>query len=217
MNRHEAMSHEQARELIPWLVNGSLDAVEHDLVDQHARNCVICRRELAELQSLQESISQASDPMAIPAPDMRRINARIDALIDKQNRGQELMAKLREIMGSPWRVAFAMQTVLVLVFGAAFIWPQNEEPGFTTLTAPSDLPDGQYIRVVFDPNLDTAELSGLLEDLGLAVVDGPSERGVTTLHITTTVSVADRDAIVSGLLNIEGVLFAQPIPGGSER
>ena len=217
MNRHEAMSHEQARELIPWLVNGSLDAVEHDLVDQHARNCVICRRELAELQSLQESISQASDPMAIPAPDMRRINARIDALIERQSRGQVFVSRLRELTGSPWRIAFALQTALVLVFGAALFWPQNEEPGFTTLTAPSDLPDGQYIRVVFDPNLDVVELSGLLDELGLSIVDGPSDRGVTTLHITTAVSVADRDAIVSSLLGNQGVLFAQPITSGAQQ
>lgn len=217
MNRRESMSHEQARELLPWLVNGSLDELERDLVDEHARTCVVCRRDLAELQNLQESIAQMSDTAETPAPDMRRINARIDALIERQGRGREYVSSLREFFASPWRIAFAVQTVLVLALGIALLWPQNEEAGFTTLTAPSELPDGQYIRVVVDPSLGAVELSRLIGDLGLTVIDGPSERGVTTLRITTAVSAADRDTIVSGLLSNQGILFAQPISIESNR
>jgi hypothetical protein len=50
VNKFDVTSHEQARELLPWLVNDSLAANERTLVREHAKNCVICRKELAELE-----------------------------------------------------------------------------------------------------------------------------------------------------------------------
>ncbi|MDH3553051.1 MAG: hypothetical protein OER22_10600, partial [Gammaproteobacteria bacterium] len=67
MNKHEPMSHEQASELLPWLVNDSLAEGERDLVHEHATSCVICRRELHELENLRDSISDVSAATAIPA------------------------------------------------------------------------------------------------------------------------------------------------------
>ena len=57
MNVRESVSHEQAVELLPWLVNNSLDEQEKEAVLEHAHACVICRRELTNLQQLQNSIS----------------------------------------------------------------------------------------------------------------------------------------------------------------
>ena len=79
MNVRESMSHEQAVEFLPWLVNGSLDEQEKEAVLEHAHACVICRRELSNLEQLRDSISHASGTSPIPEPDMRNINARIDS------------------------------------------------------------------------------------------------------------------------------------------
>ncbi len=217
MNRHEPMSHEQASELLPWLINNSLAEGERDLVRAHATSCVICRRELHELENLRDSISDASTATTIPAPDMRRINARIDALIEKENRGQILLTKMREFFGSPWRIAFAAQTAVVVVLATVLLWPQVDEPGFTTLTDPQNLPDGQYVRVVFEPTLPASDLSRLLDTMNLTIVDGPSDRGVYTLRLSITLSAADRAAIVADLSSNDGVVFAQPVPSGVQQ
>ena len=214
MNRSESMTHEQARELLPWLVNDSLDVDERELVGEHARSCVICRRELSELEQLQGSVTVSADSAVIPEPDMRRINARIDALMEKQNRVQNLVDRLREFVTSPWRVAFATQSGLLVVLAAVLLWPQAEAPEFFTLTTQQGQPEGQHIRVVFDPRIDTVQFSDLLRELKLTIVDGPSERGVATLRVTTPLSAADRDALVSGLLDDPGVLFAEPVASG---
>lgn len=214
MNVPEVMSHGEAVELLPWLVNDSLEAGERDGVLEHARNCVICRREMAELESLRDSISHAADSTAIPTSDMRRINARIDAW---ENRGQPLMAKLRELIGSPWRVAFAAQTVLLLVLGTALLWPNGDGAKFTTLTVPEKLPDGHYVRVVFDPDLAAGEVPRLLGQMNLTVVAGPSERGVYTLGLPGQASTTERDAVVSDLQTHPGVLFAQPVTRGAAQ
>ena len=217
MNRHEPMSHEQASELLPWLVNQSLAEGERDLVHAHATSCVICRRELHELENLRDSISDVSAATAIPAPDMRRINARIDALIEKKNQGQLLLANVRDFFRSPWRFAFAAQTALVVVLATALLWPQADEPEFTTLTDPQNLPEGRYVRVVFEPALPASELSSLLDAMNLTIVDGPSDRGVYTLRLSATLSAADRDAIVTDLSANDDVVFAQPVPSGVQR
>lgn len=215
MNTDDHMTHDQARELLPWLLNDSLQTHEHERVREHAAHCVICRRELVELRSLRNSIADANAAHAVPDPDMRRINARIDAFMAKENRVRQLLARLREFGGSPWRIVLAAQTAALLAVAAVLLWPSVEGPEYTTLTVPETLPEGQYFRVVFEPALPAAELSNLLETLHLSVVDGPSGHGVYTLKLPAATSEADRDALLSTLLANRGVRFAQPVTGGT--
>jgi hypothetical protein len=209
------MTHDEARELLPWLLNDSLQTSEHERVREHAAHCVICRRELVLLRSLRESIADANATGPVPDPDMRRINARIDAFMAKENRVRQWLARLRQFGGNPWRMVFAAQTAILLVVAAVVLWPSVRNPEFTTLTTPQTLPDGQYFRVVFEPSLPAAELSSLLESLHLSIVDGPSGNGVYTLKLSTAAADADRDALVSTLLANSGVRFAQPVTGGT--
>lgn len=217
MTRHEPMSHEQASELLPWLVNNSLPESERDLLKEHATSCVICRRELRELENLRDSISEASAATTVPAPDMRHINARIDALIEKEGRGLRLWSNVREFFHSPLRIAVAAQAVLVVVLATLLLLPQADEPRFTTLADPENLPDGLYVRVVFEPTLPASDMSTLLDRMDLTIVDGPSARGVYTLQLTSDLSTSDRAAIVAELSSNDGVVFAQPVPSETRR
>ena len=214
MTMHESISHDQAIELLPWLVNESLDRGEREAVEAHAASCVICRRELAELGALQASISSVAAQVEAPAPDMRRINARIDAQYDNETHGQAMLSVLREFFGSPWRVAFAAQTLALVVVAVLWLQPRGTDPLFQTLTAAEELPAGHYIRVVFDPTLVGPALSGLIDGAGLTVVAGPSPRGVYTLSFAGGLADHERNATVANLTADERVLFAQPVAGG---
>lgn len=216
MSVHDPMSHEQAADLLPWLVSDTLDDAEKEIVLEHASACVICRRELDYLRQLRDSIVRTSGSMPMPDPDMRNINARIDALIANRHRGRMLLSRLREVFASPWRTAFAAQTVLLIALVAVLLWPEQKDAEFTTLTQPQDLPDGNYIRVVFSPELTEIQLAGLLERYDLAIVDGPSSRGVYTLGVTETPSSGVRDQLVMDLERDPNVLFAQTVVIGSE-
>ena len=205
----ETITHEQAVELLPWLANDSLPDAERAVLEEHAHACVLCRRELAELRDLHASISRLDDDVAIPAPDMRRINARIDDLLQRQTRGRRAWEKLVELFENPWRVAFAVQTAVLLAVGAAWIWPADPEPVFTTLTSPQAVPDGRYLRVVLDPALDEAAVAGLLSENDLSIVAGPSARGVYTLSVAAP--SAGLDAVADALRASPGVLLAEPV------
>jgi hypothetical protein len=213
----EMMSHDKAAGLLPWLVNNSLDAVEREAVRDHATSCVICRRELTQLETLQAAIASAEMPDSVSVPDMRRINARIDASLERETAGVALLVRLREWFDNPWRVAFAAQTALLIAVLAFWVSPPISEPEFTTLTEPQVLPDGHYVRIVFNPTLDTAAISALLEGTGLNVSSGPSPRGVYTLRFADGTAVADRAAVVTALHGEPGVLFVQPVTGGEEK
>lgn len=217
MNAPETVSHEQAVELIPWLVNESLVGKEKEAFLEHAQSCVICRRDLDDLEQLRNAIMSASSLQPIPAPDMRNINARVDALIDRQNRGLLLISRLREVFESPWRIAFVTQSLLLVVFASLLLWPGPRDAEFTTLTQPHHLPDGHYIRVVFSPELTQFEFIDLLDNLELTIVDGPSSRGVYTLGVSETMSVEDRDKQIMGLQEDPKVLFAQPVNRGATQ
>lgn len=217
MKARRHLSHEQAAELLPWLVNDSLVGEEKENVLVHARDCVICRRDLDELQRYSDSVAGAAESMVIPPPDMRDINARIDRLIDRQNRGRQWMSRLRDMVFSPWGVAFAAQTILVIVLASVLIWPGSEDPEFTTLTRPQALPDGPYVRVVFSPELAATEISDLLDDLSLTVADGPSERGVFTLGYSGALTDDGYAQLLEDLRKEPNVLFAQPVVLGDTR
>jgi hypothetical protein len=217
VNTPETVSHEQATELLPWLVNDSLVDKEKESVLEHAQSCVICRRDLDDLEQLRDSIMSASSLKLIPAPDMRNVNARIDALIDRQNRGSLLIARLREAFESPWRIAFVAQSVLLVVLASVLLWSGPRDAEFTTLTQPDHLPDGHYIRVVFSPELTQSEFIELLDNLELTIVDGPSSRGVYTLGVAKAMSVDDHDKLVTDLQGEPNVLFAQPVNRGAKQ
>ena len=216
MNTRKSVSHEQAVELLPWLVNDSMDGEEKENVLEHALACVICRRELDELERLGNSVALTAKSLLIPAPDMRNINARIDGLIDRQNRGRELMSWIRDMISGPWRVAFAAQTGLIIVLASVLFWPGSRDPEFTTLTQPQNIPDGHYVRVVFSPDLAASELSNLLDEMALTVADGPSARGVYTLGISRTMSEDERARLLANLQREPNVLFAQAVVLGTK-
>ena len=215
MNVRESFSHEQAVELLPWLVSDSLDGQEKQAVFEHATACVICRRELTNLHQLQDAISRASSATLIPEPDMRNINARIDAIIGRQYWGRELLSRLRSMFDSPWRIAFAAQSVVLLVLASVLFWPEPEGAEFTTLTQTENLPAGHYVRVVFSPDLKQSQLTTLLDEFELTIVEGPSHRGVYTLAVSEAAEYSD--AMISTLQDDPNILFAQPVTIGAER
>ena len=215
MNVSESVSHEQAVELLPWLVNGTLDAQEREVVFEHAHACVICRRELSNLHQLQESFSDASNTVLVPEPDMRKINARIDALVDRQNWVRTQLSRLREIFDSPWRIGFAVQSAILVLLATALLWPGNETVEFTTLTQADSLPDGRYVRVVFTPDIQQSEITNLLNNFDLTIVEGPSNRGVYTLGVSDAAEA--NDGLVQSLQDDPNILFAQPVIIGVDQ
>jgi hypothetical protein len=148
---------------------------------------------------------------------MRNINARIDKHISRQNSGRRALMWIGDLFASPWRAAYAVQTVLLIVLAAAFLWPVTRDAEYTTLTQTADLSNGYYIRVVFSPDLTHSSINDLLDDMELRIVAGPSDRGVYTLTAGSSNAVEERDKAMAALSQNPGVLFAQPVNQGARQ
>lgn len=53
-----AMKHETALEILPWMLNGTLDSGERDELLAHLKECADCRRELEETRQVMEVFDQ---------------------------------------------------------------------------------------------------------------------------------------------------------------
>jgi len=210
MTSSEQLTHESALQLLPWLVNGSLSNDEASATRKHALNCVICRRDLESLELFQDQFSLASETVSAPAPDMRNINRRIDELIEQQNSWRDAFVRVKEFARNPWRLAFVAQSVALLVLAGVILVPNPPEAMFTTLSNPAAAAPADFVRVVFSPDLDELALSELLNEYGLTVISGPTERGVYTLRS----GAFDRKQLTESLQSRTEVLFAQPIASG---
>ena len=96
MTAPEAMPHDRAIELLPWLANDSLEDLERDAVREHASSCVVCRQELEQLEALAHSFAASAELNEVVAPDMRRINARIKRYWPEVNVLVKIKAKFEQ-------------------------------------------------------------------------------------------------------------------------
>jgi hypothetical protein len=76
----EERQHRRISELIPWYVNGTLEAAERQAVEAHAAVCPRCQEELAAAAQLAREIQEAESAAPSPHPaQLSRLLARIDA------------------------------------------------------------------------------------------------------------------------------------------
>jgi hypothetical protein len=74
---NDSIEHEQAFELLPWLVNGRLEPPERDAVEAHLRSCLPCRRELKEQQRLRTALREHPAVHISPQTSFERLARRL--------------------------------------------------------------------------------------------------------------------------------------------
>jgi hypothetical protein len=194
------LPHERAFELLPWLVNGTLLGGERAAVEEHARACIVCRRELKEQQRLHAAIRDQRAADVSAEAGFERLGRDLDA-------SQHMYARLRRIRyatATPFAVAAAAGVAVL----AVLLWftplPQLGGSTYSTL-ATSPAGDGALLDIVFAEQTTAAQMQDLLDDIGGEIVAGPSNVGRYSVRMTAPGS--NDEAQVRDLL---GVLNADP-------
>lgn len=211
MNTGEEMTHDAAAELLPWLANDSLPDEEKSRVRAHAQSCVVCRKDLAELESLRDAVTAGAAEPVPPPVDMRRINRRIDAYMAKRRRIPQALETVGTFLSSPWKAAAALQAGVIVVLLVVLLGQGSDRPQYTTLTDDTTLPPGNYLRLVVSTPPGAGDLAALLDRFNLTLVDGPSPRGVATVAFPQSADRVQQHEIMRTLSEHPMLRYVQPL------
>jgi hypothetical protein len=198
-----ALPHDRAFELLPWLANGTLSGGERDAVEQHARSCIACRRELKEQQALYAA-----------ARARRTADVSAEAGFERLTRELDAAPAARP----PWRARyasaapFAVAAAAGLAVLAVLLWftpvPPLGDSGYSTL-ATSSAGDAALLDIVFSDDATAAEMQELLDGIGGEIVAGPSAVGRYSVRVAGVRADTEQlDALQRRLLADPRIRFA---------
>jgi hypothetical protein len=166
-----ALDHDDAVKLLPWLANGSLKTAERLGVELHVRSCIVCRRELKELERLGAAVRMQPLVQLSADSGLARLEERLDADADVR-RG------LRPPRYVPvLRFAAVASIGLTVLGGLLWLAPRLEDrAGYATMATSSTERRAQ-IDVVFAEQTSAADIQALLKSIGGEIVTGPTELG----------------------------------------
>jgi len=218
--------HDEAFELIPWLVNGRLSGEERDRLERHLAECARCRHELEAQHRLRKAMRRADSNIEYaPHASFQKLWRRIeespqadasDEGIDRGARRSDAPPAESRAWVRQRRWMMAAGAVLAVGVGllAATEWralSPDRASEYRTASAPPAQPDrdGQ-IRAVFSPNVTVEELTRIVSETRLTIVGGPSDSGVYTLAVQQGQDLPVADAIAR-LRSDPRVRFAEPV------
>jgi len=216
-------AHAEARDLIPWWVNGRLTESEAQQVESHVAQCVECRADVEVERRVLAAVRRRSQVTYAPQVSLQKLMSRIeDVEREVPTRpavdASRALARSAAESGSRWRLAAGVLLGLALGLAAAGGWRAASPGGTASYTTASvtQRPAGRpaQIRVVFSPTVTVEELIRVVAGNGLAIVDGPSESGVYGLATAARSEVSLPESLVR-LRADPRVRFAEPVEGAT--
>jgi hypothetical protein len=206
----KALTHEEAFELLPWFVNGTLADSEHAGVAQHVRSCLPCRVALQEQHQLQSLLEQQPTIPLSAEPAFDRLIQEIgDSRLRRIQQTRTPISLPRFLV--PVRPLAITAAVLVISLGFAS-WlvtsSFNEQPEgeFSTLSATGA--SGFDLDIVFADGISESELRALVRNIDGVISGGPSDIGRYRVRVGAPPGdQADVDAVLEMLRDDERVRF----------
>jgi anti-sigma factor RsiW len=210
--RFDDPEHGEATQLLPWLVNDTLNSDERAGVERHLVQCVACRNEVENLCALQACIARDDgDPLLTQA--FGRINARLEeteCAPDPRRILRRIALQWKQT--GPWLRGTVMAQAAGLALLTIVLLAQSAPQYYRTLGAtPVRASLDTDLVVVFNAALPEREVRSLLLRLRARIVDGPSPAGAYTLQVAR-----GEQQLALAVLRREGsVIFAEPAPRGA--
>ncbi|MEO8959301.1 MAG: zf-HC2 domain-containing protein [Rudaea sp.] len=171
-------AHQDAQDLLPWFVMGTLEEGAHVRVDEHVRACTACQRDVQWHRDL-----RAADAEPVAGYDVDRAFAAMRTRLRKPQAAawpQRCWHGLRDRWRAPpmW-AGWALVLQAILVLGLAGVlrygpakFPSGQSPAYHTLGQP-DVAAARLV-VVFAPQTSEADMRRILLASNARIVDGPT-------------------------------------------
>lgn len=208
--RLRGSSHERAQQLLPWYVNGALEADEAAMVEAHLAECAECRADLAAEQALAREV--AALPLDVEHA-WSTLSDRIDAA-GPPRRLAEPVPFLRRKVAMGWALGGPLAAAAAAVAFAVILTPGSPTPAGETYRALGSAPTAApgNALVMFRPDARDSDLRAALTKAGARVVDGPTASGAYVVRIAP----ASRAQALDGLRATPQIVLAEPIDAGSQ-
>jgi hypothetical protein len=170
------LSHEEAFELLPWFVNGTLSDAEHAGVDHHVRNCLPCRIALQEQAQLEKLLKQQPIVPLSAEPAFERL---LDEIGAQRRRTQGSSRAWPTFSGVFSRHAVTAAVLFTSLGVASWLATLGRDAlrdsEFVTLTGQTAT--DFELDIVFVDELSAAERSAIIGDIDGVVTEGPNDVG----------------------------------------
>ncbi|WP_066811649.1 zf-HC2 domain-containing protein [Sphingomonas asaccharolytica] len=201
--------HERAQQLLPWYVNGTLEAHEASMVESHLAECAECRADMAAEQVLAREV--AALPLDVEHA-WSMLSDRIDAAGPPRRLAQPVPFLRRKVaigwaLGGPLAAAAAVAFAVAIVPGA----PSPVGETYRALGSAPTVAPGNAL-VMFRPDARDSDLRAALTKARARVVDGPTASGAYVVRIAP----ASRAQALDGLRATPQIVLAEPIDAGSQ-
>lgn len=196
--------HEQTQDLLPWYVNGTLDAEEVALVEAHLPQCAECRAELERERFL------AAQVAGLPI-DAEHGWTALEGKLDAAPAAAPV-SFLRRRIALGWAIGGQLAAAaLVLAIYAAQPTASDWQIYHALGTAPASEPGN--LVVLFNPEASEKDIRAALLRLDARLVDGPTAGGAYVLHVAQ----ARRPDVLAALRKSDQVLMVEPMDFGTSQ
>lgn len=188
--KEAGMNHQQAYELLPWWVNGTLSAEQQAQVDDHVKSCSTCQQEILLISTFNESLeaeahrsyADHADADASLGSVMRLIDDESDSsertqTLDTSDQRHSMPAsntRLRHRVGNslkslfdlPFNIQWGASLLAgMLVIGVGF-WVMNEQRlgDYSVLSSSEELPGATQLTLMFSPSASDAEVRQIIHE-----------------------------------------------------
>jgi hypothetical protein len=172
VTEHPELDHDSVYEILPWLANGSLAAGERDRAEVHVRSCIVCRRELKELERLRQAVRSQPTLHLSAEGGLDRLHRQLDREAASRPPAR------RPASYTPFFRFAAVASVGVAFLGVLLWFAPNvpNQTGYETLGTQSSTQRAQ-IDLIFEQKAAVADIQALLKTVDGEIVAGPSEIG----------------------------------------
>ena len=203
------MTNERFAELLPWYVNGSIDAADRSSVDSYLAEHPAARSELAWFESLQTKIQEAIP--AVPASiGLARVMNRIRA--DQPTFSQRIGNFLGSFAPRP-ALALSLLGVVVIQGGVivAMLHTAQEDAVEMRAAHTKAVEEGPLVKVNFAPDAKESDIRLLLVSVQGTLAGGPGQLGDYYVRVPAG-KEAQAAAKLKGMAIVQAVELAPGIP-----
>ena len=208
MNTDNGKRDESLELLLPWYVNGTLEAEERRQVEAYLESNSDARDEVALLRELRQQVKDEKIEHSPGELGLQRLKREIKQA-GAQPDGADRMTGRTVTVASFWRPLAVAACLAVVVQAGVMVglggWPGSDveiASGTAGLTPP-------VLQVTFEPGATEQEIRDVLQSAGASIADGPTALGVYNLRLVDAGTTTVDEALATLRARADVVTFAE--------